>query len=99
MHCDWLQKVTGHKAMCQGLRETACQSLTFTFLRSRGGALPSVSHQGERCVHCLGFLGSSLVQEGKVTVRHDLRLWPLDFLKDESKVTVISRVVVEQSDR
>ena len=24
MHCDWLQKVTGHEAMCQGLRETAC---------------------------------------------------------------------------
>ena len=25
MPCDWLQKVTGHEAMCQGLRETACQ--------------------------------------------------------------------------
>ena len=26
MHCDWLKKVTGHEAMCQGLRETACKS-------------------------------------------------------------------------
>ena len=25
MHCDWLKKVTGHEAMCQGLRETACK--------------------------------------------------------------------------
>ena len=25
MHCDWLQKATGHEAMCQGLRETACK--------------------------------------------------------------------------
>ena len=25
MHCDLLKKVTGHEAMCQGLRETACK--------------------------------------------------------------------------
>ena len=28
MHCDWLKKVTGHEAMCQGLRETAWKYLS-----------------------------------------------------------------------
>ena len=26
---DWIKKVTGHEAMCQGLRETACKSNSF----------------------------------------------------------------------
>ena len=34
MHCDWLKKVTGHEAMCQGLRETACKGL-FTVVEGK----------------------------------------------------------------
>ena len=29
MHFDWLQKVTGHEAMRQGLRETACKYCSY----------------------------------------------------------------------
>ena len=30
MYCNWLQHVTGHEAMCQGLRETACECFFYS---------------------------------------------------------------------
>ena len=43
MHCDWLQKVTGHETMCQGLRETACQPQHKLFIFWGGGVAISIN--------------------------------------------------------
>ena len=69
----------------------------YTFLRPGCGALPSVSDQREGGIYGLRLLGPNVVQEGKVSVRHNLRLWPLYLLKDESKVTVFICVEIEHS--
>ena len=69
----------------------------YTFLRSGCGALPSVSDQREGGIDGLRLLWSHFVQKREVPVRHDLRLWPLDLLKDESKVTVFICVEIKHS--